>query len=219
MIGGLTNAELAAGMLGAYDGFAAMVDGLDDTAWHTSTRCTGWEVRDVAAHVVGLAADSLSGAVGSRTPDEHAAALRAHPPADLAAQLRASTEIFRSFFAGIDDTTWDGPSPVPDMTLAHGVLGLWFDTHVHADDARAALGLPPDRGPGLTAGVAFLALALTNQGWGPATLALDGMPPRDIGGSGPKVTGDPYQFLLVASGRAHPASLGLDPSVNVYRDN
>jgi hypothetical protein len=67
--------------------------------------------------------------------------------------------------------------------------------------------------------VAFLAMSLTNLGWGPATLVLDGMPPRDIGGGGPTVTGDPYQFLLVASGRADPASLGLDASVNVYRDS
>ena len=98
------------------------------------------------------------------------------------------------------------------------MLGLGFDTYVHADDVRAALGRAPDRGPGLAAAVAFLAASLTENGWGPATLALDGMAPRDIGAGGPFVTGDAHQFMLVASGRADPASLGLDPAVNVYRD-
>jgi hypothetical protein len=36
-------------------------------------------------------------------------------------------------------------------------------------------------------------------------------------GSGRRVTGDPHQFVLVATGRADPATLGLDESVNVYR--
>jgi len=219
VIAGLDNAEVAAGALAEYGDFAAMIDGLNDDAWRAPTRCTGWEVRDVAAHVVGLAADSLSGAVGSRTPDEHAAALRDHTPAELTAQLRESRAVFASFFDGLDDAAWDGASPVPDMTLARGVLGLWFDTHVHADDMRAALGLEPDRGPGLRGAVAFLAYSLTNDGWGPATLALDGMPPREIGSGGPTITGDAYQFMLVATGRADPATLGLDPSVNVYRDH
>ena len=219
MIAGLANAKVGAGCLGAYDDFATLIGGLDDVAWRTPTRCAEWEVRDVAGHVVGLAADSLSGAVGSRTPDEHAAALHDHTPAELAAQLRESHAVFASFFDGLDDAAWEGASPVPDMTLARGVLGLWFDTHVHADDVRAAIGLPPDRGPGLAAVVAFLAYSLTNDGWGPATLALYGMARRNIGEGGPQISGDPHVFMLVATGRAEPATLGLDPSVNVYRDD
>src|SRR5262249_14327034 len=130
-----------------------------------------------------------------------------------------SRAIFASFFDGLDDAAWEGASPVPEMSLARGVLGLWFDTHVHADDVLAALGRPPDRGPGLGAGVAFIALALTNQGWGPATLAFDGLPQHDVGIGGPSVTGDAYQFLLVGTGRADPATLGLDAAVNIYRED
>ena len=59
MIAGLTNAEVGGGCIAVYDDFAALIDGLDDDAWRAPTRCTGWEVRDVAAHVVGLAADAL----------------------------------------------------------------------------------------------------------------------------------------------------------------
>jgi uncharacterized protein (TIGR03083 family) len=218
MIAGLANAEVAGGCVAAYDDFAALIDALDADAWRAPTRCTGWEVRDVAAHVAGLASDALSGTPGTRTPDEHAADLRGHSPAELAAQLRESRDVFASFFGGLDDAAWDGASPVPDMSLARGVLGLWFDTHVHADDVRAALGREPDRGPGLSAAVAFLAYTLSKDGWGPATLKLDGMTPRDIGAGGRLITGDPHQFMLVATGRADPGSLGVDPTINVYRE-
>jgi uncharacterized protein (TIGR03083 family) len=213
-----TNTELASGIVAGYEDFAELIEGLDADAWHSPTRCTDWEVRDVASHVAGLAADAVAGVPGSRTPDEHAASLRDHSPSDLAAQLRASLDIFRSFVGALDDAAWNGPSGVPDMTLARGVLGLWFDTYVHADDVRAALDFPEDRGSGLAASVIALAHFLTSSGWGPATLALEGMDEVDIGAGGPKVTGDPYQFVLVGSGRADPATLGLDPTVNIYRE-
>jgi uncharacterized protein (TIGR03083 family) len=213
-----SNAELASGIVAAYEDFAELISGLDTDAWHAPTRCTGWEVRDVASHVVGLAADALAGVPGSRTPDEHAAALHEHAPAELAVQLRASLEVFRSFVGALDDAAWNGSSGVPDMTLARGVYGLWFDTWVHLDDARAALGIPPDNGPGLTASAVFVAQRLDEDGWGPATLTLDGMDEIVIGAGGRKITGDPYQFVLVGSGRADPASLGLDSTVNIYRE-
>jgi hypothetical protein len=160
----------------------------------------------------------LSGAPGVRTPDEHPAALRGHTPAELAKQLHESRDVLATFIGGLDDAAWEGASPVPEMSLARGVLGLCFDTYVHADDVRAALGRAPDRGDGLSAAVAFLVHTLTVDGWGPATLKLDGMTPRDIGAGGRLVTGDPHEFVLVATGRADPAPLGVDASINVYRE-
>ena len=59
---------------------------------------------------------------------------------------------------------------------------------------------------------------LEAAGWGPATIAVDGVEAIPVGdGSGTRVTGDPHQFVLVATGRADPATMGLDESVNVYR--
>lgn len=73
----------------------------------------------------------------------------------------------------IDDDAWAGPSGVPDLTLGEGVLTLWYDTYVHADDIRVALGQESERGDGLDATIAYLAKQLTAKNWGPATLALD----------------------------------------------
>jgi uncharacterized protein (TIGR03083 family) len=210
-----SNSDLANGLLGAYDGFAQMLGHLNRERWTTPTRCDGWEVRDVAGHVVGLAHDAATGVARSRTPDEQAAALRDREPAELADQLRATVASLRALVDALDDAAWNGPSGVPDVTLAKGVHGLWWDTYAHSDDIHAALGFDADRGPGLAASVAYLAYQLTNRGWGPATLTLDGLPSIDIGAGGSTITGDPYQFML-ASGRADAATLGLDPNVNVY---
>jgi hypothetical protein len=60
---------------------------------------------------------------------------------------------------------------------------------------------------------------LTTAGWGPATLALDGMQEFAVsGGGGQRITGDPLEFLLVATGRSDPSAFGLDGTVNVYRE-
>jgi uncharacterized protein (TIGR03083 family) len=213
---GLTNSDLGNGLLGSYGAFASMLEELDVAAWHTTTRCDGWEVRDVAGHVVGLAHDAATGVPGSRTPDEQAAALREQSADALAAQLRATIESLQALMNVLDDAAWNGPSGVPDTTLAKGVHGLWWDTYAHDDDVRAALGLDPDRGQNLAASIEYLAYQLTNRGWGPATLALDGLPPIDVGAGGRKITGDPHAFMLVAAGRVDAATLGLDPTVNVY---
>ena len=211
-----SNADLGNGLLAAYGSFADRLDGLDTGAWHTMTRCDGWEVRDVAGHVVGLANDAATGVPGSRTPEQQAAALRDQSPAEMAARLRATIASLQALMDVLDDAAWAGPSGVPDTTLAKGVHGLWWDTYAHDDDVRAALGEDVDRGPNLAASIDYLAYQLTSRGWGPATLALDGLAPIDIGAGGTKITGDPHEFMLVAAGRADAASLGLDPTVNVY---
>ena len=91
----------------------------------------------------------------------------------------------RALLGALDDEAWAGPSGLPDLTLGRGVLTLWYDTYVHADDIRAALGRPSERGPGLDASVAYLAEELERRGLGPATIALDGLPAHTIGTGGP----------------------------------
>ena len=103
-------------------------------------------------------------------------------------------------------------------TLGEGVEALWYDAYVHGEDIRAAIGRVPEPGPGLRASVAHLSDLLSQRDWGPATLALDGVDEFPVsGGGGRRVTGDPLQFVLVATGRADPAAVGLDETVNVYR--
>ena len=139
------NPDIGKDLLDGYESLAQLVEGLHDAAWRTGTRCPGWEVRDVAAHVAGLASDALSGAIETRTADEQAAAFRGHSPAEIAAQLRTARETFGSFFEALNDAAWNGPSGVPDMTLATDPA-LANDAYVHEDDTCDTLGLPPITG-------------------------------------------------------------------------
>jgi uncharacterized protein (TIGR03083 family) len=212
----LSRTHLSNGALAEYDAFAELIEGLTEKEWNAAARCTGWRARDVAGHVVGLAEDTAAGVPGSRNAEEEAASVRHESPTGAAARLRTAVASLRALLDAIDDDAWNGPSGVPDLTLGEGVLTLWFDTYIHADDIRAAIGRASVRGDGLDAAIAYLATQLTTKGWGPATLALDGVGRQDIGGGGPEITGDAMQFALVATGRADAATLGLDPDVSIY---
>lgn len=214
----LSRSDVSKGFIAEYEGFAALIEPLTAAEWDAPTRCTGFAVRDVAGHVIGLAEDTAAGVPGSRNAEEEAASVRHESPAGAAARLRAAAATVQALLDALDADAWNGPSPVPELTLAQGVLTLWYDAYVHADDVRAALGRPTDRGPGLDASVAYLAHQLETRGWGPATLALEGMPRYDVGAGGREVRGDPVAFVLVATGRLDPSVLALDRAVNIYAD-
>jgi uncharacterized protein (TIGR03083 family) len=214
---GLSRQQVVAGLLAEYEVFASLVEPLDVTEWNTATRCVGWLTRDVAAHVLGNAIDTATGAIGSRSPDEQARALRVRDPMSLAAELRRTAARLSPTLFRLDAARWTAPVPLHDYTVGEGILTLWYDAVVHGDDIRAALGHPPTRGPGLIAALECVVQRLQQRGWGPAHLTLDGIDEFSIGTGGPVLRGDPWQFLLVATGRADPRTLGLDDRVCIYR--
>jgi uncharacterized protein (TIGR03083 family) len=212
----LERTDVARGAIEEYESFAALIDSLDATDWDAPTRCAGFLIRDVAGHVVGLAEDVARGVPGSRNAEEEAASVRGDAPNQVAARLRAAIASIQPLLDALDDDMWNGPSGVPDLTFGRGVLTLWYDAFVHADDIRAALGCSGERGSGLAASIEYLAGELATKGWGPATLALEGVPRFDVGDGGREVTGDAMQFVLVATGRAEPETIGLEPGVSIY---
>lgn len=214
----LTRQEVLRGSLEEWELFAELVAGLDEAQWSTPSRCEGWEVRDVAAHVYGTAHDVLAGTVGSRTPEEEAAAHRHLSPRELAAELRTTAANLAPLVASLDDdAAWASPSPAPDLTIGEGVLALWYDTWIHGDDIRAAVGFPSVGGQGIKAAVAHVHEQLVKRGYGPVRLALAGLPELSVGeANGHTVSAEPHRFVMVATGRAAASELGLDPAVNIY---
>jgi uncharacterized protein (TIGR03083 family) len=214
---GPDRAATITGLVDEYRCFAELVGALDASQWTRDTRCVGWQVRDVAGHVVGQVADTVSGAIGTRTPDDQAAALRGESPAALAARLRAATDAVAGLAAAFDDTAWSAPSPVPGLTLGQGVHALLNDAYVHGDDIRCALGLPFDDGPGLHAGLDFVLGALARDDAAaaePAVARLLGVSPERFA----QETGmAAHDFLLAATGRCDPSRLRLPESVNIFR--
>lgn len=205
------------GLLDEYRSFAELIGGLDTSEWNRATRCTGWEVRDVAGHVVGQAADTVGGTIGTRTPAQQAAALRGESPAALAARLRAATDSVARLATLLDDAVWSAPSPVPGFTLGQGMHALLNDAYVHGDDVRAALGLPFDAGPGLYASLDFVLGALLRDSAAAADPAV--APLLTVSSERfEERTGMPvHDFLLAATGRDNLGRLELPDSVNIYR--
>ena len=213
----LTREQVVQGTLDEWELFAELIAGLDDAQWDAPSRCEGWAVRDVAGHVLGSTSDVLAGTFGHRTPEDEARDLRHLSQGQMAAELRRVATGMQALVVTLDDAAWASPSPAPDLTIAEGVLALWYDAWIHADDIRAAAGLPAVRGTGLVAAVEHVAETLAKRQWGPARLALHGLPEIAVGkANGRVVSADPHRFVMVATGRADSAELGLEPSVNIY---
>ncbi len=220
----LPRETVSTGFIQELDDFSALLRSLDDKEWNTPSRCEGWTVANVASHVTGQITDVTTGrlddlgtpGVTQRQVDER----KGRSPDEVADEVDAARKVGADMVAAFDDDAWNGPVPAPNVpgTLGDGVEALWYDTYLHADDIRAAIGRTSERGPGLEAGISHIATILSGNNWGPATLALDGMGEFPVsGGGGKRVTGDPFEFMLAATGRGDPATFGLDETVNIYR--
>jgi|SRR5687768_10908377 len=219
----LSKEEITTGFTTEASAFADLVEPLGEEELTTPSRCEGWTVGDVAAHAIGGLADALSGNLdGAGTPEYTQRQVddrRGRSGAELADELRGVGKAAADVFAAFDDAAWNSPVPVGyDGTIGEGIEALWYDLYVHGEDIRAALGRPSTRTEGLKAGVSHIAFELQKRNWGPATLALTGMPEFQVGEGGRRIEGDPYEFVLAATGRTDPATLGLDSTVNIYAD-
>lgn len=212
------------GLVAEYQALADLVRTLDEGEWQQPTRCEGWAAADVAAHVTGTLTDivnmRLDGLGTPEVTDRQVTERRGRTPDEVADELEQSSKLAADILAGFDDAAWESPAPAGvDGTLGFGIETLWYDTYVHADDIRAAVGRPSVRAEGLRPSISHIAQSLTNQGWPAATLALDGVEEFHVSGGSDerRITGDALEFVLVATGRRDPATIGLDETVNIYR--
>jgi uncharacterized protein (TIGR03083 family) len=218
----LSREVVVPGMIAEYRSFGELIRGLTDTQWDSPSRCEGWRVADVAAHVTGQLTDVInfrleglgSPEVTKRQVDER----RGRTTAELADELESSAKLAGDLASSFDDDAWEAIGPQGDSTLGFGIESLWFDTYLHADDMRSALGMPRPIGEGLPPSLAHIAKVLSDQGWGPADLAFSGFDRFPVsGGGGRTVTGDAFAFVLASTGRGDPGAFELDESVNIYR--
>jgi len=208
--------------------FLELVRPLTDEQLAVPSRCAGWTVGDVAGHYMGSIAEIAAGDLdGQGTPEvteRQVVARRGWSADQLVAELEGAMPAITGLLAVIDDAAWAAPAGGGfDGSLGLGIEALVFDGVLHAEEIADALGLGHNPTvPGVVASVSHAAHFLAAKGWGPATLALDGMPKVEIGdadgGERRIITGDAGQFVLAATGRRDPAPLGLDPDVNIYAE-
>lgn len=211
------------GLVSELEQFAELVAGLSDEQWQTPTRCAGWTVGDVAAHVIGQFTDVVNFRLeGLGTPEVTARQVeerRGRSQSELAEELTQSGKLGQDILAAFDDTAWEGPAPggAPG-TLGFGVEALWYDAYLHGDDIRSAIGQETPRTRSLNASVSHIAQSLTDRDCEPLTLRLDGADEFAVSGGGRVIEGDAFAFVLAATGRGDLAAFGLDETANIYRD-
>jgi uncharacterized protein (TIGR03083 family) len=215
--------QIEKGLAEELSALSALVRSLDDEQLERPTRCEGWTVRDVAAHVAGTLADVTGGRFeGLGTPEvtQRQVAERAGRRADeLADELDEVNLGAQQLLTAFDDEAWEAEAPAGVApTVGWGVESLWYDAFVHGDDIRAAVGQPSVPSEAMRAAVSHITAVLTDQGHPPATVDLHGVEPFEVSGGGePRITGDPLPFILAGTGRIDPSTLGLDEAINIYR--
>lgn len=176
---------------------------LTDEEWETPTRCPQWRLVDIAQHLAEVVTGTLSSVfyrsgsdVGVVAPDSR------RSRGGLTQEVASIADVLDEVARRMDDR----PGAA---AFGPAIEELWFEIYVHGDDIRDALGRASHRGAGVRNAVVYLSHLLSARGW-EATLALDGLEPILVGGTGgPAISGDPLTFVLVATGRAHPIELGL----------
>ena len=214
--------QIEKGFVEELSAFTALVRSLDADQLDAPTRCEGWTVRDVAAHVAGTLADITAGRfeglgtpeVTQREVDER----EGRSASQLAEELDEVNAASQGLFAAFDDDAWEAEAPAGvARTVGWGVESLWYDAFVHGDDIRHALGQPSVPSDAIRAAVSHITAVLTDQGYPASTVALDGIEPFDVSGGGQTISGDALAFVLAGTGRGDPAAIGLDETVNIYR--
>jgi uncharacterized protein (TIGR03083 family) len=211
-------------MITEYGVFADLLDGLSPEQWEAQSRCNDWRVADVAAHVVGQLTDVAALRLdGLGTPEVTARQVeerKGRTASELAEELRTTTKTATDLVEAFDEDAFNAEGPQANgQTLGYGLEALWFDTFLHGDDILAAVGKSTTSKACHPPSVSHISDSLSQDGAQPATIRLNGLDEFLVSGgdNGRVIAGDPMQFILVATGRADPATLGLGPEINIYR--
>ena len=182
--------------------FEAMLAGIDDQQWQAASRCAGWTVQDVVAHLVGVTAfwEASVGAGLAGTPTRLLAAfdpaatpplmvepMRTLTPNEVLEQFVSSNDGFLGAIEGLDERGWSMIAEAPAGHLPIRILvhhALW-DCWVHERDIALPLGLEGAVEPDEVHACLRFAAALS--------------PALAMGNSGEPNTTSPGQFAVAAT--------------------
>jgi len=139
---------------------AGLLGGLDAAQWVAPSRCQGWTVQDVIAHLVGTnqfwAISIASGRQGTptqylatfdpvATPVQMVDAVRDQSAVDTLAGFVESNSAIADALAGTSDAEWLAPAEAPPghVPLCALVAHALWDSWIHERDVVVPLGLEP----------------------------------------------------------------------------
>jgi uncharacterized protein (TIGR03083 family) len=203
--------------------------GLSPDEWRRPTGCPGWSVQDQLSHLIGIERvldgepePAWDEAPGTHVKNEFAAhnekwiaTRRERPGEDVWAEFTEVTARRLQALRGLDDAAWGhvGPTIVGEVAYAEFMKTRVFDSWVHEQDVRLALGRPGGIG-GLASDIG-LGQVQSAMGFvvGKKAAAPEGSVVR-FSVLGP--AHDARQFTLaVQGGRAGPADPGATPTVSL----
>jgi uncharacterized protein (TIGR03083 family) len=142
----------------------AVLAELDEDQWSIPSRCEGWTVRDVVAHLAGTnqfweisASAGLAGAPTRflaafdpvATPAEMVDRLRSESSADVLTRYQETTEALAEVLSGLDEGAWATLAEAPPGHVALSAVAahaLW-DAWIHERDVLLPLGIDPVEEP------------------------------------------------------------------------
>jgi uncharacterized protein (TIGR03083 family) len=176
--------------------FGTLLASLDPGDWLRPTRCAGWAVRDVVAHLVsvnqfwtmsviagvgGVPTRILGGFDPAATPDLLVQSFAETAPAQLLEQFVDASEAMLATLADLDDADWDRVAEAPPGLVAIRTLvqhALW-DSWVHERDVAIPLGIATvDEADEIRSALSYAAALSPGLGFG---LGLGEMPPTRLG--------------------------------------
>jgi uncharacterized protein (TIGR03083 family) len=142
----------------------AMLAELDDAQWAAPSRCEGWTVQDVVAHLVGVDAfwqgsvraglagaptAYLAGFDPAATPPMMVDGMRSLAPAEVLDQFRSACDGYLDAVADLDDASWEllAESPAGHVTVRILCAHALWDAWIHERDILLPLGLTPVEEP------------------------------------------------------------------------
>jgi uncharacterized protein (TIGR03083 family) len=157
---------------------AALLAELDDEQWAAASRCEGWSVQDVIAHLTSTNqfwAYSIGAGLGGEptrflatfdpvtSPASFVENVRSQSPAEVLAAFVTTNEAIAGIVAGIDDDGWSiiGEAPPGHVPIRAIALHALWDAWIHERDVLLPLGLTPVEEPDEVAGCLIYCTALS----------------------------------------------------------
>ena len=142
------------------DRLAGLLAGLDDAQWTAASRCEGWSVQDVIAHLVGTNQFWALSIVCSRqgaptrflttfdpvaTPEQMVEAVRGQSPAETLVQFVETNAAIGEALSSTSDTEWlaAAEGPLGHIPLCAVAAHALWDSWIHERDIVVPLGLDP----------------------------------------------------------------------------
>ena len=139
---------------------AALLAGLEQEQWAVASRCEGWSVQDVIAHLVTTnqfwAFSIAGGRIGEPTrflttfdpvvsPAELVEAVRSQTPAETLAAFVETNAALADAVTALDEAGWSsmGEAPPGHVPLRAVAMHALWDSWVHERDVLLPLGLAP----------------------------------------------------------------------------